>query len=55
MQQNLNNIAKQDPRLAAVVQGDNRKLNYGVGSGTKEEAERLGQIWFGDEAKLVTN
>jgi len=55
LQQNLNNIAKQDPRLAAVVQGDNGKLNYGVGSGTKEEAERLGQIWFGDGAKLVTN
>lgn len=55
VQQNLDNIAKQDPRLAAVVQGDNGKLNYGVGSGTKEEAERLGQIWVGDGAKLVTN
>ena len=50
-QQNLNNIAKQDPRLAAVVQGDNGKLNYGVGSGTKAEADRLGQIWVGDGAK----
>ncbi|MCA7012404.1 VENN motif pre-toxin domain-containing protein [Dickeya dadantii] len=55
VQQNLDNIAKQDPRLAAVVQGDNGKLNYGVGSGTKAEAERLGQIWVGDGAKLVTN
>lgn len=34
IQQNLNNIAKQDPRLAAVVQGDKGKLNYGVGSGS---------------------
>ncbi len=55
VQQNLDNIAKQDPRLAAVVQGDNGKLNYGVGSGTKAEADRLGQIWVGDGAKLVTN
>ncbi|WP_323865986.1 hypothetical protein [Xenorhabdus cabanillasii] len=33
VQQNLNNIAKQDPRLAAVIKGDNGKLNYGVGTG----------------------
>ncbi|GLR10269.1 Contact-dependent inhibition of growth factor CdiA [Mixta theicola] len=51
VQQNLSNIAKQDPRLAAVVQGDNGKLNYGVGSGTKAEADRLGQIWVGDGAR----
>jgi filamentous hemagglutinin len=55
VQQNLNNIAKQDPRLDAVVKGVNGKLNYGVGSGTKAEADRLGQIWVGDGAKLVTN
>ncbi len=55
MQQNLNNIAKQDPILAAVVQGDNGKLNYGVGSGTKAEADRLGQIWVGDGARLTSD
>jgi len=51
VQQNLNNIAKQDPRLDAVIKGDNGKLNYGVGSGTKAEADRLGQIWVGDGAR----
>ncbi|MEI7347747.1 filamentous hemagglutinin [Dickeya chrysanthemi] len=55
MQQNLDNIAKQDPRLAAVVQGDNGKLNYGVGSGTKAEADRLGQIWVGDGARATSD
>ncbi|WP_348635154.1 VENN motif pre-toxin domain-containing protein [Rosenbergiella epipactidis] len=51
VQQNLNNIAKQDPRLDAVIKGDNGKLNYGVGSGTKTEANRLGKIWVGDGAR----
>ncbi|XTZ37861.1 hemagglutinin repeat-containing protein [Salmonella enterica] len=55
VQQNLNNIAKQDPRLAAVVQGDNGKLNYGVGSSTKAEADRLGKIWVGDGARLTSD
>ena len=55
VQQNLNNIAKQDPRLAAVVQGDNGKLNYGVGSGSASEADRLGKIWVGDGARLTSD
>lgn len=55
VQQNLHNIAKQDPRLDAVVKGDNGKLNYGVGSGTKAEADRLGKIWVGDGARLTSD
>lgn len=51
IKQNLNNIAKQDPRLDAVVKGDNGKLNYGVGSGSKAEADQLGKIWVGDGAR----
>ncbi|WP_420820574.1 hemagglutinin repeat-containing protein [Proteus alimentorum] len=31
--QNLNYIVKQDPRLAAVINGDNGKVNYGIGTG----------------------
>ncbi|MDE8559409.1 VENN motif pre-toxin domain-containing protein [Pantoea vagans] len=54
-QQNLNNIAKQDPRLAAVVKGDNEKLNYGVGTGTKEEADQLGKIWVGEGARPTSD
>ncbi|WP_249268375.1 filamentous hemagglutinin, partial [Serratia marcescens] len=54
-QQNLNNIAKQDPRLAAVVKGDNGKLNYGIGSGSKEEADRLGKIWVGEGARPTSD
>ncbi|MEM6053018.1 DUF6862 domain-containing protein [Erwinia sp. P7711] len=55
IQQNLNNIAKQDPRLAAVVQGGNGKLNYGVGSGSASEADRLGKVWVGDGARLTSD
>ncbi|ACR70457.1 hypothetical protein NT01EI_3318 [Edwardsiella ictaluri 93-146] len=55
LQQNLNNIAKQDPRLEAVVKGDNRKLNYGVGNGTREEADKLGKMWVGDGAKPTSD
>lgn len=53
--QNLDNIAKQDPILNAAVKGDNGKLNYGVGSGTKAEADRLGKIWVGDGATPTTD
>jgi filamentous hemagglutinin len=55
IQQNLNNIAMQDPRLAAVVKGNNGKLNYGVGSGTAVEADKLGKIWVGDGATATTD
>jgi len=54
-QQNLDYIAKQDPRLDAVVKGDNGKLNYGVGTGTKEEADRLGKIWVGEGARPTSD
>ncbi|WP_218057617.1 hypothetical protein, partial [Gilliamella sp. Bif1-4] len=53
--ENLNNIAKQDPRLSAVVKGGNRELNYGVGTGTSAEANKLGMIWVGDGAKQTSN
>ncbi|EFE97195.1 Uncharacterised protein [Serratia odorifera] len=56
LQQNLNNIAKQDPRLAAAVKGSGTiNPNFSVGMGTATEAERLGKIWVGDGAKLFTN
>ncbi|RAX02149.1 hemagglutinin repeat-containing protein [Photorhabdus sp. S9-53] len=54
VQRNLSHIASQDPRLAAVVKGDNGKLNYGIGTGTRAEADRLGKIWVGDGAKKTT-
>ncbi|NDL32009.1 filamentous hemagglutinin N-terminal domain-containing protein [Photorhabdus laumondii subsp. laumondii] len=54
VQRNLSHIASQDPRLAAVVKGDNGKLNYGIGTGTRTEADRLGKIWVGDGAKKTT-
>ncbi|MDF7666326.1 hypothetical protein PT273_00385 [Orbaceae bacterium ESL0727] len=55
IQQNLNNLAKQDSRLAAVVKGNNGKLNYGVGTGTTEEANRLGMQWVGGGAKKTSD
>jgi hypothetical protein len=53
--ENLNTIAKQDPRLSAVVKGENGKLNYSVGTGTSAEANKLGMIWVGDGAKQTSN
>lgn len=56
VQQNLNNIAKQDPRLAEAVKGSGvPNPNFSVGAGTAAEAEQLGKVWVGDGAKLVTN
>ncbi|MGM3175631.1 DUF6862 domain-containing protein, partial [Dickeya lacustris] len=56
VQQNLNNIAKQDPRLAEVVKGSGTtNPNFSVGMGTAEEADRLGQIWVGDGSRLLTD
>ena len=37
------------------VKGDNGKLNYGIGSGSKEEADRLGKIWVGDGARSLSD
>ena len=53
--QNLDNIAKQDPRLDAAVKGAGGKLNYGVGTGTKEDADRLGKIWVGEGARPTSD
>ncbi|WP_312837177.1 VENN motif pre-toxin domain-containing protein, partial [Pantoea sp.] len=56
VQQNLNNIAKQDPRLDAVVKGSGTtNPNFSVGMGTTAEADRLGKIWVGDGARLLTD
>ena len=49
--QNLANIAAQDPRLAAAVQGSGViNPNFSIGSGTAADANRLGAIWVGDGA-----
>jgi filamentous hemagglutinin len=56
LQQNLNNIAKQDPRLAEAVKGSGTtNPNFSVGVGTATEADRLGKVLVGDGAKLVKN
>nr|CBX82621.1 hypothetical protein EAIL5_3801 [Erwinia amylovora ATCC BAA-2158] len=56
VQQNLNNIAKQDPRLAEAVKGSGTKNpNFSVGMGTASEADNLGKIWVGDGARLLTD
>ena len=51
--QNLENIAKQDPRLAKAVQGSGTSNpNFSIGSGTRAEADQLGKTWVGDGARL---
>ncbi len=56
IQQNLSNIAKQDPRLAQAVKGSaTTNPNFSVGSGSAAEAERLGKIWVGDGARILTD
>ncbi|EMU0533519.1 MafB family polymorphic toxin, partial [Neisseria gonorrhoeae] len=61
-EQNLNNIAAQDSRLASAVKDwktiqPNKKgeINFGIGSATRQEAEQLGKIWVGDGAKPVSS
>ena len=50
-QQNLLNIASQDTRLAAVVNGSGTKNpNFSIGEGTAAEADELGMTWVGDGA-----
>ncbi|AXV74537.1 hypothetical protein CJO75_01320 [Ralstonia solanacearum] len=46
--QNLGNIAAQDTRLEAAVNG---KGNFSIGTGTAAEADSLGKIWVGDGAR----
>ncbi|MCX2194259.1 hemagglutinin repeat-containing protein [Pantoea agglomerans] len=56
VQQNLNNIAAQDSRLAAAVKGSGtNNPNFSVGIATATEADRLGKIWVGDGARLLTD
>jgi len=56
IQQNLNNIAKQDPRLAEAVKGSGvPNPNFSIGTGTSADADRLGKIWVGEGGKLVDN
>ena len=55
VQQNLNNIAKQDPRLAIAINGDGSgKKDFSMGNGSRAEADRLGKIWVGDGAKQTS-
>ncbi|WP_167519927.1 hemagglutinin repeat-containing protein [Serratia proteamaculans] len=55
VQQNLNNIAKQDPRLEIAIKGDGSgKKDFSMGKGSSAEADRLGQIWLGDGAKQTS-
>ncbi|MEJ7139167.1 hemagglutinin repeat-containing protein [Comamonadaceae bacterium SL12-8] len=59
----LNAIAVKDPRLAAAVRGggdlavSNRhgEVNFGIGESTAGEADRLGKIWVGQDARFVSN
>ncbi|HFC3616960.1 TPA: MafB family polymorphic toxin, partial [Neisseria gonorrhoeae] len=47
-EQNLNNIAAQDPRLSLAIHEG--KKNFPIGTATYEEADRLGKIWVGEGA-----
>jgi hypothetical protein len=54
--QNLVNIAAQDPRLAAAVNGSGTTdLNFSFGSGTVAEANQLGKTWVGDGATMTSD
>jgi filamentous hemagglutinin len=55
VQQNLNNIAKQDPRLAIAVKGDGTgNKDFSMGHGTRADADKLGMIWVGDGARQTS-
>lgn len=52
--ENLTNIAAQDYRLAAAVNGSFKSNpNFSIGEGSVVEANRLGRAWVGDGARLV--
>ena len=62
VQQNWDNIAKQDSRLNSAVNdwkgitpNSRGEVNFGIGSASHSEAERLGKIWVGDGARPVNN
>lgn len=50
-EQNLYNIASQDTRLAAAIQGVG---NFSIGRATRQEADKLGRIWVGDGARQTS-
>ena len=53
---NPGNIARADPILARAIQGSpTSNKNFGVGIGSASDADRLGQIWVGDGARLTSN
>ncbi|WP_236192311.1 DUF637 domain-containing protein [Pseudomonas urethralis] len=55
IQENLSNIAAQDSRLAAAVNGSGtRNPNFSIGTGSAAEADSLGQIWVGDGARPIS-
>ena len=54
--ENLANIAAQDPRLAAAMKGSGTSnINFSIGSGTTAEANQLGKIWVGDGATMMSD
>jgi filamentous hemagglutinin len=54
--ENLANIAAQDPRLAAAVKGSGTSnINFSIGTGTTAEANQLGKIWVGDGASTMSD
>ncbi len=55
-QENLRNIAAQDSRLAAAVNGNGtNNLNFSIGQGSSVEANQLGKIWVGDGAARTSD
>nr|WP_256261902.1 DUF637 domain-containing protein [Pseudomonas gingeri] len=56
IQENLSNIAAQDSRLAAAVNGSGTKNpNFSIGQGTSSEANQLGKTWVGDGATKTSD
>jgi hypothetical protein len=55
-QQNLDNIAKSDDRLAQAVRGSgSTNPNFGIGRANASQADELGKTWVGDGAVPVRN
>jgi len=55
VKENLSNVASQDSRLAAAVNGSGTKNpNFSIGQGTSFEANQLGKIWIGDDARPIS-
>jgi hypothetical protein len=51
----LGKLTKQDKLSIELIERRSEKGNYGLGSATHEQADRLGREWVGNDARLASD